>query len=95
MSTRSSTSRNSVRRSADNFDTRSQNSLMSCDRAMSRNRTSYGTFTNGKPAVQMHSVRETRENNFRETLRKLLRKNENVFGKTQSFDEGVQLIRDH
>lgn len=43
----------------------------------------------------MHSVRETREQNFRDTLRNLLRKNENVFGKSQTYQEGIQLIRDH
>ena len=58
------------------------------------------TFSQGKhsaaasPGVA-NSQRDIRVNNFRETLRKLLRVNENVFGKTQSYNEGIQLIREH
>jgi len=45
-----------------------------------------------------NSTREKREirfQKFRATLRKLLQTNENVFGQTQSFNEGMQMIRDH
>jgi hypothetical protein len=55
------------------------------EKVLSRNRTYYGTYTNGKPAVQAHqnkSVKEIRIKNFREMLRKLVRKNDKIFGKS-------------
>lgn len=84
MSTRSTISRNSIHRSAD-FDTRSLNSTTS-DQILTRNRTRFGTFTNGKPAFQKYphsSVKEIRINNFREVLRKLVQKNDRIFGKNK------------
>jgi DnaJ-domain-containing protein 1 len=40
-------------------------------------------------------VNETRAKNFRETLRKLLRSNDKVFGQSDSREEGIRLMQEH
>ena len=70
---------------------------MSQEPKLSRNRTqSHFCASERKPADRKRlSVKETRTKNFRDTLRKLLRSNENVFGKADTREEALRLMQEH